>query len=437
MKYITFLSLTLFCIGTIVAQKPSEQTSASISLKGKISQDSENENGGSDPKFHTLAFASPKLPGVKTGESKRITEMENGLQFIKDVVYQLIEKKYSFSLISQHKYMINDCLGIKASVGEFSVQFSKPEININNVGKVVIIMGVDEISFNALKIRMRPCPKDLQCHFSERFQIGGLARDLTMKVTMDPLAMVASSTGICALAFQGSLPIVWNIGALNLKPLQNNLDDLAKQMIEDALNGSSLNLFTDRFLSIAKSILPQYFETCKDLYTPPDRLTDIVKENTKKEEEKTTGGNTKPQTGKSTPPKLDSNALKQCEENNRLLQEKIAGLENKSGAPIDGGYESIYLDIFSDEAELQVKVNGRLIGAYNQRTKVYLDPYLKKNAMNTVSFAYSAVSKSNNQINLQGKFPADDRWYDMYNLVPKEGKLEGSFELPYAGKKKL
>lgn len=288
MKYITFVMLMLlFCIGTLEAQKTPEQTPENILIKGKISQNSENENNSPDPKFNVSSIASIKIPDIKSATGKRLAEMEKGLQVIEDVVDKIIKQAYTFSLLSQHKYMLDNCIGIKASVGEFSVQFGKPEIKINEVGKVVIKLNVDEIKFDALKIRMRPCPKDLQCHFSERFNIGGLARDLSMTVTMDPTAMIAASTGICAFSFKGPITVHWRIKSLNLKPLQNNLDDVAKQMIEDALNVSSLNIVRDRFISIAKSILPLYFETCETLYTPPDVVKDAVKENASTNKEKT------------------------------------------------------------------------------------------------------------------------------------------------------
>lgn len=46
MKHIILLMLILFIgIGTLVAQKTSEQNSYTILLKGKLSQDSENEAG--------------------------------------------------------------------------------------------------------------------------------------------------------------------------------------------------------------------------------------------------------------------------------------------------------------------------------------------------------------------------------------------------------
>lgn len=297
-----------FCINTTVAQKATENTSENILIKGKISQNNENENNDPDPEFNASFLSPSKISVLKSGNNaKRLVEMENGLQAIKEVISNFIKEKYSFSLLSQHKYMITNCIGVKASAGEFSVQFSMPEINVNEVGKVVIKLSVNEISFNALKIRMRPCPKDLQCHFSERFQIGGLARDISMTVTMDPMAMIAASTGVCALAFQGSMPIRWNIGSLNLKPLQNNLDDVAKQMIEDALNGGFINVFTDRFLKIAKSVFPVYFEVCKAVYGSPDEIVDRVTGNKKND---------------------DGNGS--LEKRVEILEEKVKALENNS-----------------------------------------------------------------------------------------------------------
>ena len=287
MKYIiTMVVLGCISVSNSFAQKSAEETSSIFFLKGKISPNNENENNSPDPKFNASSISSIKIPDIKVTNSKRLSEMENGMQVIEDVVDKIIKQTYSFSLLSQHKYMITSCIGVKASVGEFNVQFGNPEIKLNEAGKVVIKLTVDEIKFDALKIRMRPCPKDAQCHFSERFTIGGLARDLSMTVTMDPMAMVAASTGICAFSFKGPITVHWRLKSLNLKPLQNNLDDVAKQMIEDALNVSALNIVRDRFISIAKNILPQYFETCKEMYPSAGEAMDVVKGNMKNKENK-------------------------------------------------------------------------------------------------------------------------------------------------------
>jgi hypothetical protein len=135
--------------------------------------------------------------------------------------------------------------------------------------------------------------------------------------------------------------------------------------------------------------------------------------------------------------------LNQCEARNRELEEKIKQLESKGGAnneipaatPIEGGYESIYLKVTAENVEIQVKVNGRLVATYNASTTVYLDPFLKQNSQNTISFIFSGVPKRFGSVDLDGKFPSNEKWVDIYNFSPKEGKLEGKFEIPFAGKK--
>ncbi len=135
--------------------------------------------------------------------------------------------------------------------------------------------------------------------------------------------------------------------------------------------------------------------------------------------------------------------LKQCEDRNRELEEKIKQFESKGGAnnevpssvSIEGGYESIYLKVVADEVEVQVKVNGKLVGTYNKGATVYLDPFLKQNAMNSLSFIFSGVPKYFDNVDLDGKFPGNVKWFDIYNFAPKPGKLEGKLELPFAGKR--
>ncbi len=108
---------------------------------------------------------------------------------------------------------------------------------------------------------------------------------------------------------------------------------------------------------------------------------------------------------------------------------------DSSSTSIEGGYESIYLKVTADEVEVQVRVNGKLVGIYNKGTTVYLDPFLKQNIINTINFIFSGVPKYFDNVDIDGKFPGNDKWFDVYNFAPKQGKLESKFELPFAGKR--
>lgn len=256
-------------ITKIVAQPGFEN----IKLKGKLSPNTENEKNEADAGLKRLITpAAFQRQLSQPGNKKHVSELENGLQIVKDIINKLIGQEYSFSLLSQHKYMINDCLGLKVSAGEFSLRFNQPVVEIGAMGKIKIKLEVNKINFNALKVRMRPRVPDLQdpnpCHFSGKFEIGGEATDLTIKAEIDPVAqaLTGGSPGFCFLAFTDDVIIKWNIGGLNLKPMQNNLDAMAKDMVEDALNCGMTNLFYTKFIEISRQVIPQYYAACEQAY---------------------------------------------------------------------------------------------------------------------------------------------------------------------------
>ena len=105
-------------------------------------------------------------------------------------------------------------------------------------------------------------------------------------------------------------------------------------------------------------------------------------------------------------------------------------------APVENGYESvkIFFRINNDE-QMEVKVNGKIVGKYTQTVSVNLDAFLKRDAMNAISFNFSAGSKESS-VELSGKFPGNGDFTPVYNFNPKAGKAEGKFEVPFTGKKK-
>ncbi len=241
--------------------------------KGTVSGHDENTGNEQDPLFrpliNTSAFQSQLSKG---GSSKHLSELENGLQIVKDIINKMITREYSFSLLHQHKYMVNDCLGLKVSAGEFSVRFAMPVIEISETGKIKIKLEVNRINLTALKVRMRPRSPDFSdpnpCHFSGKFEIGGEVTDLVLRAEINPLAqaLTGPNPGYCFLAFSDEPIIKWSIGGINLKPLQNNLDGIGKDMIEEALNNRMSQLFYTIFIDISREIMPKYFAGCEKAY---------------------------------------------------------------------------------------------------------------------------------------------------------------------------
>lgn len=252
-----------------------------LTFKGKISPDNENEDNETDPPFKVVPV-TPSIQKVKAGNAKEkpVSELENGLQIVKDIMDKMIASEYNFSLLSQHKYMINSCLGFKVSAGQFNVKFSNPAVEIGSLGKITIKLKINRINLSALKIRMRPCTKPEHlldpCHFGKKFEIGGEATDISLKIVFAPVARALDgSAGLCFFALDDNILFNWDIWGLNLKPMQNNLDDLGKEMLEDGLNLGMFNVLYARFISISKEVIPKYFTECENAYDAKDKMEKI------------------------------------------------------------------------------------------------------------------------------------------------------------------
>ena len=199
--------------------------------KGQVSPPTENENNEPDappPTRIVPAIAPVRLPGAK-----HVTDLQNAQAFLQALGHEVANWHINTALIGGNKYMVNDCLGIKASAGEFNFKPGPPSLRIDGTG-VLLQFVVDRITMNALMVRIRPNvtnPTKL-CHFSKRFGVGGSASDVRFEIRFDPLLDLKQ----CRVMTAGSIRTKFAIGGLNLKPLQNNLDPVAKNMIEDAIN---------------------------------------------------------------------------------------------------------------------------------------------------------------------------------------------------------
>ena len=262
-----FLSLLLFS-SIFILYAHGQVTNAVFRPKGKISGDNENTSSEADPRYTAVAIANPVNTKSKgNSNNKSLSQLEQGMNIVEDIVDELIGREYSFSLLSGHKYMINSCLGIKVSAGQFMLRFANPMISLSG-GKFSVKLKVDKIKFSAFKIRSRPRAPDFSdpdpCHFSGKFEIGGEATDVSVRFTMDLIAIGSAATaGYCSLAFGEPVDIKWTIGGFNLRPMPNALDNLGKEMVEDALNNGMTDLVYNRLMDAAKAILPEYFDACE------------------------------------------------------------------------------------------------------------------------------------------------------------------------------
>jgi hypothetical protein len=194
---------------------------------GVASDDRENDAGEKDARI-----SLPNVRATAGGGTQRLHAHPKRDEIVRKITDALRNKEINVQLLGGHKYMANDCLGIKASAGSFKLKLANPVVKLDG-NALVVAAGIDRISMSALKLRMRPNSSNplKPCQFSKRFEVGGSAKDVRIEVRVDPLLNLQQ----CKLGTPGGAHTRIRIGNLNLKPLQNNLDNMAKNMIEDSL----------------------------------------------------------------------------------------------------------------------------------------------------------------------------------------------------------
>lgn len=270
-KWFLYLILIPFLF-FISVDLPAQTGIPDIKTKGTLSPDSENTNEEIDSKYISPALNPSMFKKVSSSENQQqVSKLEHGMEIVTEIIHRFIQPEYGFVLLSSHKYMVNDCLGIKVSSGDFNLRFSNPMIDLSNSGQLKIKLEVNKIKFSALKIRIKPRVPDLSdpnpCHFSGKFEIGGEATDLSVTITINLLTNgLEGSAGFCYFAFGSPYDIKWKIGGLNLRPHPNTLDNVIKEMVEDALNQGMVNLFYNKFIQLSKQVIPQYYQACNEIY---------------------------------------------------------------------------------------------------------------------------------------------------------------------------
>lgn len=211
----------------------------------------ENEDDEPDPpRPPRMALKALRLsPGA---QSQHLKNHRRGEEIMRDLVQALKDKEINVALLGGERYMVNNCLGIKASAGTFRLKLASPNFRWEGTG-VRLTFRIDKIAMNALSVRFRPNPTNVAypCHFSRRHTIGGSASNVTLEYSFDPILDLQQ----CKLGSLGNIRQRVGIGGLNLKPMQNDLDRVAKNMIEDAINNVFQFNLTDRVIASTNAIL--------------------------------------------------------------------------------------------------------------------------------------------------------------------------------------
>ena len=230
---------------------------------GVFSPASENANGQADPPPRVSTI--PRLgPGI--GSSSRpmlVKDHPQAQQILSAIGQALAQREINVALLGGQKYMINDCLGIKASAGQFYLRVSNPTVGFDGAA-IKIEAAIEHISLNVLKVRVRPNLGNLlePCKFSGAFEVGGAASNVRFEMRLGGPTLDLNQ---CRVATLGPVDVRWHVGGLNLKPLQNNLDEVAKEMIEDALNAST-SFLMDPVSVVLEGFLDTVCETKVALY---------------------------------------------------------------------------------------------------------------------------------------------------------------------------
>lgn len=167
------------------------------------------------------------LPHVAPGA--RLADIPLAQQILEGMSQSLNGLNINVALIGGERATAGDCLGIEIRAGQFQVDFGSVDFQIDSTG-IELSISIDEISLTAIKIKTKS-PVSF-CDWAGTFEVGGSATDIKLTVHFDPRVRLDD----CYLVRLGEISAHVSIGGLNLKPLQNDLDKLVKNLIEDAIN---------------------------------------------------------------------------------------------------------------------------------------------------------------------------------------------------------
>jgi hypothetical protein len=217
-----------------------------LRFKGTISADTENVNNEPDPHQSIPTVHSLQVAPRGSSRTMRLKDSPDAARYFDALKHDLGQFGMHVALLGGHKYMINSCLGVKASAGEFDLSVPTPDIRVENTG-IVMTYAISHVGLNLLRVRLRPDLGDLvqPCHFSGRIGIGGYADNVRYELHLDPILDLEQ----CKIGSLGQVQEVWRVGQFRLEPLPPEVGNLAKDMVEDALTYASNFNVVDRVVA--------------------------------------------------------------------------------------------------------------------------------------------------------------------------------------------
>lgn len=217
-------------------------------IRGVLSADSENTGGQTD-RHRMVPAARPFVatPPHSLGKSRRLKDDPAIGEYIKAAAWALKGFEVKTVLLAGHKYMVNECLGMKVNAGEFALTVPDPDLRVVSDG-LVLTFAIAHVAMNAFSVRLRPDPTDViqPCHFSATVGIGGSADNVRYELHFDPVLDIEQ----CRIGSMGQVHQVWRIGTLHLNPLPAAVSNLAGDMIEDSLTAFANADLVDRIVAV-------------------------------------------------------------------------------------------------------------------------------------------------------------------------------------------
>ena len=243
------------------SRAPSHAQSEGLSKKGQPARGQKAQDPPDDDANEDEDADPPKMARIKgrrlgagdrgIGKPVRLDKYPDAQGFLRKVADAMARREIDVSLIGGEKYMVNKCFGIKVRAGNFKMKLASPNARLEGTA-AKLSFRVERISMNGISLRMRPNSNVLKpCHFSKKFSVGGSASDVRIEFRFDPIMDLAS----CKFGSFGEVRARIDIGNLNLKPLQNDLDRMAKNAIEDALNNVFKNDPVDQVYQTIDDVL--------------------------------------------------------------------------------------------------------------------------------------------------------------------------------------
>jgi hypothetical protein len=190
-----------------------------------------------------------------------LLDLPNAEDILESAADAIAGDEIDVALLGDKSFMVTSCLGIKASAGTFTLRFTRPSLRIDSTGAHFEFV-INRIELSAIDLKMKPRAPTFSnpdiCDWSGAFEVGGEVTDIRVAAQFTPKVSLID----CRLAGLYQFDVDFSIGGLNLKPLQNNLDNVAKDMVEYAVDFALGELLPDRI----RAAIDDALTTCPSLW---------------------------------------------------------------------------------------------------------------------------------------------------------------------------